>query len=228
MTMNRTLLVAGAIVAITAGGIGLRIDAGGTLPWMVSRASGLVAFALLSFSVIFGLLMSTKIARSWLSGPFAFAVHQFVSVLTLVFLGAHGGSLLFDGFLHFGAAEVLVPLASPYRPFWVGLGVVSAWLTAAVTASFWARKRIGVRNWRRLHYASFFAYVLGLLHGITSGTDSGTLIGLVLYTSSVSAVGGLLVYRMSARVGTRAARPRASTPPAVIAQPWRGPAAPGR
>ena len=33
------------------------------------------------------------------------------------------------------------------------------------------RKRIGQRGWRRLHYASFAAFVLALGHALTAGTD---------------------------------------------------------
>jgi hypothetical protein len=45
----------------------------GTLPWYVARASGLVAWALLAGSVVWGLLMTSKIMRrrvknSWLFG----------------------------------------------------------------------------------------------------------------------------------------------------------------
>jgi len=42
------------------------------------------------------------------------------------------------------------------------------------------RKRIGQRGWRRLHYATFAAFVLALGHALTAGTDLRGLGGPVL------------------------------------------------
>lgn len=193
------------------GGLALRLGGDhGTLPWMISRASGIVAFALLSASVIFGLLQSTKAADGWLSRPFVFAIHQFVSVLAVTFIGLHAGSLLFDGFLQFGPARLLIPFLSLYRPFWVGLGVIAGWLAAIVTASFWMRSRIGQKRWRTLHYASFAAYVLALAHGIAAGSDTGLALVQLLYIGSGATVAGLLTYRL----GGNAKKPAPATRPA--------------
>jgi len=202
---TRVLVVASLLLASLASGLALRMGDYGTAPWMLSRGSGLVAFGLLSLSMVMGLLISTKAADGTLSRPFVFTIHQFVSVLSLAFMAVHGGALLFDGFLRFGPLALLVPFAAPYRPFWVGLGVIAAWSAAAVTASFWFRKRIGQRNWRRLHYASFGAYVLALGHGVFSGTDTSLPLVAGMYVISFAAVAGLLTYRIG--VASRKARP---------------------
>lgn len=211
--MNRDLVVAaGILVASLFGGLALSVGDLGTLPWVISRVSGLVAFVLLSSSVVFGLLISTKAADGALSRPFVFTIHQFLSVLTLSFLGVHAGALLFDGFLHFGPLSLIVPFASPYRPLWVGLGVISAWASAIVTASFWMRGRIGQKAWRKLHYASFGAYVLSFVHGMTAGTDTALPLVSWMYVVSFGLVAALLAYRIGmagqpARKPVRAARP---------------------
>jgi len=41
-------------------------------------------------------------------------------------------------------------------------------------ASFYIRPLIGQKSWRLLHYASFGLYLLGISHGIFSGTDTST------------------------------------------------------
>lgn len=195
--MNRDVTTAGAIlVASLFGGLALSAGDLGHIPWMVSRASGLVAFVLLSASVIFGLLISTKAADGVVSRPTVFSLHQFLSVVTLTLLGIHAGSLLFDGFLKLGPAAVLIPFASPYQPLWVGLGVISAWLAAIVTASFWMRARIGQKRWRKLHYASFGAYLLSLVHGVTAGTDTALPVVTWMYLLSFALVAALLAYRI--------------------------------
>jgi predicted ferric reductase len=185
----------------------------GQVPWFVSRASGLVAYFLLSASVVFGLLISTKAGDGVLGRPLVFELHQFTSVLTLSLLGLHGGSLLFDGFLHFTPASILVPFIGPYRPFWVGLGVLGAWSTAIVTGSFWARKQLGQKNWRRLHFLAFFAWAASLVHGFTAGTDTSLAPVFWMYVLTAAAVAALLTYRIGAAIApvpkpVRAAKPQ--------------------
>ena len=212
--MNRTLfLAAGIFVASVMGGLALNLG-GGTTPWMVSRVSGVVSFVLLSASVIFGLFLSTKASDQSMPRAFVFSIHQFVSVLTLAFLSVHAGSLLFDGFFNFGPLQLVVPFAAPYEPLFVGLGVIAGWLAALVTASFWMRGRIGQKTWRKLHYASFGAYVLALGHGVFSGTDSTVPLVAVTYLASVSMVVGLIAYRirLSSRPASQPAKARRRSP----------------
>jgi hypothetical protein len=138
--------------------------------WYVARAAGLVSFGLLTLSVWLGLAMSTR-----LLGPARqkalFGWHQTLAWTGLSMLALHAGALLFDPTLHFRLASVLVPLASPWRPTAVAAGVIAGWLTLMLAASFRLRKRIGQKGWRRLHYASFAAFVLALGHALASGTD---------------------------------------------------------
>lgn len=59
------------------------------------------------------------------------------------------GLLLFDGYFHPGLAGIAVPFTLSYRPLFSGLGVVAAWLAAILGLSFYVRRRIGTRLWRR-------------------------------------------------------------------------------
>ena len=64
MRTKNALLVLLTVAAISILGAAFAGDFG-TVPWMVNRATGLVAYALLSVSVIAGLLMSTKSGKRW-------------------------------------------------------------------------------------------------------------------------------------------------------------------
>lgn len=199
-----------ALLAAMTGGMALRLNDTGHAAWLISRASGLAAFALLTGSMVFGMLISSKAADKSMSRLTVFTVHQFLSVLSLAFLVVHGGALLFDGFFHFTVFDLIVPALAPYKPLMVGMGIVAAWLSAAVTGSFWARKYIGQNAWRKLHFASFAAFVLAWFHGITAGTDTSRLPVTLLYTLSMTIVLALLSYRIArarAKKPVKARRP---------------------
>jgi methionine sulfoxide reductase heme-binding subunit len=138
--------------------------------WLVARAAGLVAFGLLTLSVWLGLAMSTR-----LLGPkrqkLLLPLHRTLAWTGLSMVGLHLGALMLDPVLHLGVLSALVPGAAPWRPAAVALGVVAGWLSLALAASFNARRWIGQKGWRRLHYASFAAFWLALGHALLSGTD---------------------------------------------------------
>lgn len=147
--------------------------------WYVVRAAGLVAFAALTLSVWLGLATSTR-----LLGPKRLKSlvgwHQTLAWTGLSMLALHAGALLFDPTLHFGLPSLLVPFAAPWRPAAVAAGVVGGWLMLVLATSFRLKKWIGQKGWRRLHYASFAAFVLALGHALTAGTDVHGVRGPIL------------------------------------------------
>lgn len=210
--LGKRLLIPLGLTAAFIDGLALRGMNLGQQPWLISRASGLVAFALLSGSVILGLLMSTKAANRWLPPKITNELHGMLSVLSLVFLAVHGGALLFDGFFAFTPLSLLVPFASPYKPLWVGLGVIAAWTTAGLAASVRFRKQIGYARWRRLHYLSFVAYVLSLVHGMSSGSDTSLPLVQALYLGSAGTIATLLMVRILFERPVTAAKKAAARP----------------
>ena len=98
------------------------------------------------------------------------------------------GALLLDPVMHFGLPAVLVPFAAPWHAGAVAMGVVAGWLSLMLAASFRARRRIGVRAWRLLHYASFAAFGLALLHALYAGTDLAGLNGTIVAVIALAPV----------------------------------------
>ena len=166
-----------------------------TVPWYVARAGGLVAFGLLTSSVLLGLALSGRVRLGrW--PRFALEdVHRFAGLLTGAFIAVHVLALLVDGYLPFSLTQVLVPGTAPYRPLATAVGVVSAELLAALAVTNHFRKRLSYGFWRRAHYANFAVWALALLHGITAGSDSDTTWALVVYAASGGAVAGMTAWR---------------------------------
>ncbi len=167
-----------------------------TLLWETARAGGMVAYLLATASVCLGLLLSLKVrSKSW-PRFVTDGLHRHVTLIGLVFTAIHSAAVWFDPFTAFAPAEVFVPFVSHYRPLWIALGIVAAYLLIAVWASEWLRPHIGYRWWRKLHYASFGVFVLATLHGIGAGSDTATWWGVAIYALSVGSVVGLLAWRL--------------------------------
>ncbi len=175
--------------------------------WYMARSGGIVAYVMLWLSTVWGLGLSTKVIKGWLSPALAFGLHEFLSISTLIFTAIHGLVLLGDAYIEFNLLHLLIPFIGPYEPLWTGLGIITFYLGLTVTASFYSRKLIGQSMWRLLHYLTFPAYLLALLHGVMVGTDSSRLGMMALYAGTGLSVLFLVYYRLFTLRGTGAAKP---------------------
>lgn len=142
--------------------------------WLAARASGIVALVLVTLSVGVGLAMAGRVAKRPGLKRALMSLHEHAAIVGLVAISVHGLMLLADPWLHPGARGVLVPFAMGYRPAFTGLGIIAAYLAALLGLSFYARRRIGTRRWRRMHRATVLVYLLGVVHALGAGTDGGT------------------------------------------------------
>ena len=198
------LVAVGLTLAGQAGGVAALITAlaGQHSAWYLSRASAFVAYVLLWWSMILGLSITNRLARLWPGGPAAADLHEHASLLGLGFALLHALVLLGDSYIGYTLPQILIPFASSsYQPIWVGLGQVGLYLMALVTFSFYIRRWIGARAWRTIHYLSFGLFVLALLHGLFSGTDSSLAWALWMYVSTGASVLAMTAYRMVVRRG---------------------------
>jgi len=173
------------------------------LPWVATRLIGFLSYFAIAGSVIYGLLLSTKILDAIAHRPVTFALHQDLAAIGLGLAGVHAVLLGLDSSVPFSLVEVVVPFAAPYRPLWVGVGQISFYLVAIVYASFTFRRRIGQRSWRLIHYVTFLAFVGATAHGILSGTDSSAAWAWWSYVLASVAVVFLTAYRIALSVEAR-------------------------
>jgi sulfoxide reductase heme-binding subunit YedZ len=139
--------------------------------WLASRASGVVAMILITASVFIGLTLSTRVLKGPGVSRWLAAAHEQAALGGLVAIALHGVTLLGDPFLNPGVKGIAVPFAIDFKTLWVGLGIVGGYLAALTGLTFYARKRIGVARWRKLHRLTIVAYGLTLVHTIQVGTD---------------------------------------------------------
>jgi predicted ferric reductase len=118
-------------------------------------------------------VLSTKVTAKWLPAPLVYGLHEFLSLGAVLFSTLHAAMLLGDRYINFDILHLIIPFTAPYEPIWTGLGTVAFYLIAVLTGSFYIRGQIGHKTWRVLHYLTFAAYALALVHGLLAGTDSG-------------------------------------------------------
>ncbi|WP_245860403.1 hypothetical protein [Candidatus Chloroploca asiatica] len=177
--------------------------------WYLARSSAMVAYALLWLSMVFGLLMTNRLARLWPGGPVAFDLHQHTSLLGLAFAIFHGLILLGDTYIQASLWQLLLPFGyQGFAPFWVGLGQLALYGLALVGLSFYVKDRIGRAMWRLIHFLSFLVFIFALIHGIWSGSDSSNGMISGFYWLSGGTILFLTVYRVL--VSRQAKRPEKS------------------
>ena len=181
------------------------------LPWVVERMAGFLAYFALAGSVVYGLLLSTKILDAIAHRPITFNLHQDLAGIGLALAAVHGMLMSLDKTMPFSLTQILVPGLAPYAPLGVAAGQIALYLMAIVMASFYVRRTIGQRTWRILHYLSFFAFLGATAHGVAAGSDSGSAWAWRIYVTATVAVVFLLTYRIAFSVATRRARRTGST-----------------
>ena len=165
--------------------------------WDVARAGGLTAYVLLTLAVIAGLALSAQIqSPSRWPRLLNSEMHNWMTLLSTVFLVIHVLAVWIDPFTHFGWNEILIPFASSYRTIWVALGIVALYLGLAIGLSTWLRPLIRYAWWRRLHVLTLGIYLLATLHGIGAGSDTQTWWGLGIYLVSIVTVGSFFWQRL--------------------------------
>jgi methionine sulfoxide reductase heme-binding subunit len=182
-------------------------DASTHLFWITSRAAGICALVLASLAVTAGLAMGRKGAN-----PARLrTTHEALSLGTLAALAIHALSLLGDGYLRPSLADLTIPFVGAYRPVWTAIGIIGAYGLAALSLSYYARARIGVARWRKLHRFIAIFWLLGLVHTLGAGTDAGELWFVVMFGLVVGPPLVMLGERMRERsIPSERELPRAS------------------
>ena len=180
--------------------------------WLVSRASGIIALVLISLSVLMGLAMAARVLGRPAIKRAVARLHEHVALVALVAIAVHGLALLGDQWLKPGLRGIAVPFALSYRPSFTGLGIIAGYLALLLGPSFYARKRIGARRWRKLHRFTVAVWILSVVHTLGSGSDRSKLWLQCIVLAPVVPIVYLLVLRLLPGEARGAARQKRSGP----------------
>lgn len=163
--------------------------------WYTARAGGIVAWVLLAASVVWGLLLSTRLRPGGVAPAWILDLHRYLGGLATIFVGVHVVAVVLDSYVHFGLADVLVPFVSSWHPNAVAWGIVAMYLLLAVELTSLARRRLPPRVWRRIHYLSLPLFAFATVHFVVAGTDGQNPFALAGIAITVLAVLGLVIRR---------------------------------
>ena len=179
------------------------------LIWYVARAGGLVAWALVGLSVIWGLALSTKVMEGRPRPAWLLDLHRFLGGLALVFTAVHVLAISLDTYVHFGLVNLIVPFTGTWHPVAVAWGIVGMYALLAVEITSLLRRHLPKRVWRSTHYVAFPMFLLTTVHAMTAGTDRHSPAMRLAVFSVSGLIAGLTALRIRQ---SRAARPAAPAP----------------
>jgi sulfoxide reductase heme-binding subunit YedZ len=143
-----------------------------SLLWYATRGAGIVSLIMLNAVVCLGIMTSVRWQRPGWPRFLSAELHRSLALLTLVFLAIHIVIAVVDPYTSLGLAAALVPFSSSYKQVWLGLGSVALYLLAAIIVTSLLRSRLGHRAWRAVHWLTYAAWPIALIHGFGTGTDS--------------------------------------------------------
>jgi predicted ferric reductase len=148
------------------------MTAGPSPLWYATRATGVMALVLLTATVVLGVAGTARFATPRWPRVITARLHRNLSLLAVAFVATHVLTTELDPYAPVGWVSAIVPFASPYRTFWLGLGTVAFDMLLAVVVTSLLRARLGYRAWRAVHWLGYACWPVALWHGLGTGTDS--------------------------------------------------------
>lgn len=178
--------------------------------WYLARATGFVAWALVTASVVTGLLVGTRLTKVRPTPAWTLDFHRFLGGTAVLFTALHLAGLVADSYTHFGPAELLVPFASAWKPGAVALGIIALYLLLAVEASSLLMRHLPRKLWRGIHLTSYVVFWTSTFHLQLAGTDAPNPIARWSVNLAIAAVVFLTFVRvLSGQSSRRPTRPAA-------------------
>jgi sulfoxide reductase heme-binding subunit YedZ len=164
--------------------------------WLLSRVTGLSAFAALSLAVLSGEALRTSVLDALASNRAIRKLHDLTTPLWLPLGAAHCITLLLDRTARIEPLDLVLPFGVEYGRWQVGLGTVSLDILVVVVLTSWMRRAMSNDLWQWIHRSSYVAFAALFLHAATSGTDFAAPIVSAIAWSSAAALAVVGVSRI--------------------------------
>ncbi len=178
----------------------------GPLLWFLNRGTGIVLLVLMTISVVLGILSARSRAGRTTPGFVRAIVHRNVALLAVSMLAVHVAAAVIDTYVDIRWWDAFVPWGGVYQPLWLGLGALALDLVLAVTITSLLRTRLPHAVWRFVHWASYAAWGVAVVHGIGIGTDAEAQwsVGLTVACAAAVALAALVRVGGAVRKAVRA------------------------
>ncbi|MCC6496141.1 MAG: ferric reductase-like transmembrane domain-containing protein [Propionibacteriaceae bacterium] len=170
--------------------------------WFLNRGTGIVLLVLMTLSVLLGILSARSRAGRGTPGFVRNVVHRNVALLAMAMLTVHVVSAVVDSYVDIRWWDAVVPWGGLYQPVWLGLGALAFDLLLAVALTSLLRTRLPHAAWRLVHWASYLAWAVAVIHGFGIGTDSDAQWSVLITAGCVLAVALALALRIGGVVRT--------------------------
>jgi predicted ferric reductase len=172
----------------------------GPLLWFLNRGTGIVLLLLMTLSVVLGILSVRSRAGRGTPAFVRNVVHRNVALLAVTMLVVHVVSAVVDSYVDIRWWDAVVPWGGLYQPVWLGLGALALDLLVAITVTSLLRTWLPHAAWRLVHWASYIAWGIAMVHGIGIGTDSDATWSVMITAGCGVAVGVALAVRLGGTV----------------------------
>ena len=224
---RRPLILMSAGIGIVLLAFGLAVTSAGHVVLAASdhfllRYSGVFALLALTGSVCMGVVAADRIVMTPGHRVLAQAVHRAVSFGALAFLIIHivleitAPHLEESNTQHVHLLDAFIPFLSQYRTFYMAEGTIASDIIVLLVITGIIRRRFTASGhawkWRAIHYSSYAALILGILHGLLAGRQAiGSFVywsyGIVVALIAVAVLVRILASSLSSRDAVRSASP---------------------
>ena len=148
--------------------------------WYLSRISALIAWGLMSFSMVWGVLLASRVFRGLDNPAWLKDLHKYLSTLTILMAAVHTSALTLDPYVHFTPIDLLVPGvatydgATPVIELSLAIGVIAFWAMSVVYGTSLVMDKLPRWLWKSLHYMAYAIFFAVGVHAPFSGTDVRT------------------------------------------------------
>src|SRR4051812_37937232 len=166
------------------------------ITWYVARSSGLVTWALVLLTIVWGLLLGTRALGDRPTPAWLLSLHRYLGALALVFLGVHVGAIVLDTYTDFSVVNVLVPFTGSWNPVAVAWGIVAMYMLVAIEITSLLRHRMSRKTWHAVHLLAYAVFATGTVHMLSAGTDVKAVVasGLTVLVATIVVFGSTAAY----------------------------------